>query len=290
MSELQALSGCPLCNASTSLLHAIDSGMRLRLEKEGQFVSHAAVCTSCFKDLSKKLSNASYLASEQIIQDNYKKSLWKNRLSLVKQARGHLVLKNHAEAAICYEKYLRIIELATEKKRIEFRPEMFKDNPREITLIVGALWALVEIYDLHPNYMQKQEQCAQKLGELVSYTNMFTSIVKTASFKKKVAKNTRAYKALLKAANVKTGNCFIASIAFESRNDPTLVLLRAFRNQVLATNTPGRLFIRTYYRWSPGLANRLQHYNWVKSALRAVLPPFALCLKRVFSLKVGRRS
>lgn len=290
MSELQALSGCPLCNASTSLLHSIDAGMRLRLEKEGQFISHNSVCTSCFKDLSKKLSNASYLAAEQIIQENYKKSLWKNRLTLVKQARGHLVLKNHAEAAVCYEKYLRIIELAMEKKRSEFRPELFKDNPREVTLIVGALWALVEIYDLHPNYQRKQEECAQKLGELVSYTNLFASIIKTATYKKKAAKNIRAYKALLKAANVKTGNCFIASIAFESRNDPTLVLLRAFRNQVLATNTPGRIFIRCYYRWSPALANRLQHYNWIKSTLRAVLPPFALCLKRVFSLKVGRRS
>lgn len=290
MSELQALSGCPLCNASTSLLHTIDSGMRLRLEKEGQFITHNAVCTSCFKDLSKKLSNASFLAAEQIIQGNYKKNLWKNRLSLVKQARGHLVLKNHAEAAICYEKYLRVVEFALEKKRSEFRPEHFKDNPREITLIVGALWALVEIYDLHANYGRKQEECAQKLGELVSYTNMFTSIIKTATYKKRAAKNVRAYKTLLKAANIKTGNCFIASIAFESRNDPTLVLLRAFRNQVLATNLPGRIFIRLYYRYSPAAANRLQHYKWVKSTLRAVLPPFALCLKRVFSLKVGRRS
>lgn len=290
MTELQALSGCPLCSASTSLLHTIDTGMRLRLEKEGQFVTHEAVCTSCFKDLSKKLSNASFLAAEQIINDNYRKNLWKNRLSLIKQARSHLVLKNHAEAAICYEKYLRIVELVFEKSRMDIRPEFFKDNPREVTLIVGALWALVEIYDLHPNYAKKQEEAAAKLGELVSYTNLFSSIVKTATAKKAHGKNPRAYKALLKNANVKTGNCFIASIAFESRNDPTLVILRAFRNQVLSTNAPGKTFVRLYYRWSPGLANRLQHYKWVKSALRAVLPPFALCLKRVFSLKVKRPS
>lgn len=290
MSELQALSGCPLCSASTSLLHTIDTGMRLRLEKEGQYVTHEAVCTSCFKDLSKKLSNASYLAAEQIITENFRKSLWKNRLSLVKQARNHLVLKNHAEAAICYEKYLRIVELTFEKKREDIRPELFKDNPREVTLIVGALWALVEIYDLHPNYSKKQEECASKLGELVSYTNLFTSIIKTASTKKSSAKNPRAYKMLLKSANIKTGNCFIASIAFESRNDPTLVILRAFRNQILSTNTPGKSLVRFYYRWSPGLANRLQHHKWIKTALRAVLPPFALCLKRVFSLKVDRQS
>jgi hypothetical protein len=290
MSELQATSGCPLCSASTSLLHAVDAGMRLRLEKEGQHVTHEAVCASCFKDLSKKLSNASYLAAEQTIKENYRKNLWKSRLSLIKQARNHIILKNHAEAAVCYEKYMRIIELAFEKKRTDIRPEFFKDNPREVTLIVGALWALVEIYDLHPNYSKKQEECATKLGEMVSYTNLFTSIIKKATAKKAVSKNPRAYKMLLKAANVKTGNCFIASIAFESRNDPTLIILRAFRNQILSTHFLGKSFIRFYYRWSPGLANRLQHYKWIKTALRAILPPFALCLKRVFSLNVDRTS
>lgn len=290
MTELQAVSGCPLCSASTSLLHSIDAGMRLRLEKEGHYISHEAVCTACYKDLCKKLSNASFLAAEQTINANYRKSLWKNRLILVKQARSHLILKNHAEAAICYEKYLRIIEFVFEQKRASFRPEMFRDKPREVTLIVGALWALVEIYDLHPTYARKQEECAAKLGELVSYTNLFTSVVKIASAKKNAARNPRAYRALLKAANIRTGNCFIASIAFESRNDPTLQLLRAFRNQVLATNTTGKSFIRFYYRWSPALANRLQHHKWVKTTLRKVLPPFALCLKRVFSLKVEPRS
>lgn len=285
MAALTVQSGCPQCNSDTTLLHKIESGMRLRLEKEGQPVPFDAVCTSCFKEISKRLSNASYLHAEQIIQENYKKSLWKNRLSLIKQARHYIILKNHAEAAICYEKYLRIVEYVLEKKRDQFQAELFKDNPREVSLIVGALWALVEIYDLHPSYSTRQEQAAVKLGELVSYTNMFTSIIKTATAKRKIARNPRAYGALLKAANVRTGNCFVASIAFESRNDPTLILLRAFRDQVLAPHAPGKAFIRFYYRWSPALANRLQHYQWVKSILRKVLPPFAVCLKRVFSLK-----
>jgi hypothetical protein len=285
MTSLDPQNGCPQCSVATSLLHPIDPGMRLRLEKEGQPMAYAAVCTACFKGLSKSLSNASFLQAEQTIQANYKKNLWKNRLVLVKQARSYLMLKNHAEAAVAYEKYLRIIEFVYDKKRSEIGPEMFKDNPREVTLIVGALWALVEIYDLHPNYAQKQEEFAVKLGELVSYTNLFTSIVKVASAKRKFSKNPRAYRAILKAANVKSGNCFIASIAFESRNDPTLVILRAFRNQVLTPHPAGKTFVRLYYKWSPGLANRLQHHKWVKKVLKTVLPPIALCLKRVFSLK-----
>lgn len=285
MSELESISGCPLCNASTSLLHTIDAGLRLRLEKEGHTVQHESVCTNCYKDISRKLSNASVLAAEEIIKKNYRKNLWKNRLLLVKQARSYFLLKNHAEAAVCYEKYLRIVEIVYDKKRVDISADLFKDNPKEITLVVGSLWALVEIYDLHQNYARKQELCAQKLGELVSYTNLFTSIIKVAHVKKKIGRNTRAYKILLKTANVRSGHCFIASIAFESRNDPTLITLRAFRNDVLAKTFLGKSFIRTYYRWSPGLANRLQHYPWVKKALRRVLPSFALCLKRVFSLK-----
>lgn len=286
MSEFSATTGCPNCNASTSLLHAIDTGMRLRLEKEGHPTTYEAVCTTCYKDFSKKLSHASVLAAEKTISENYKKNLWKNRLTLLRQARNQVMLKNHADAAVCYEKYLRIIEIVFEKQRKDIKPEFFKDNPREVSLIVGALWGLVEIYDLHEKYAAKQEDFATKLGELVSFTNLFTSIIKTASVKKKIARNPRAYKILLKSANVKTGNCFIASIAFESRNDPTLVILRSFRNQVLATNTIGRLFIRLYYRWSPGLANRLQHQKWVKSSLHKLLPPLALCLKHFFSLKL----
>lgn len=286
MTSMVMENGCPQCNSQTNLLHKIDPGMRLRLEKEGETIPYDAVCTSCFKEISKKLSNASFLHAEQVIQENYKKSLWKNRLVLIRQARNLIIMKNHAEAAICYEKYLRIVEFVLEKKRENFQADQFKDNPKEVSLIVGALWALVEIYDLHPNYHRKQEQAAVKLGELVSYTNLFTSIIKAASAKRKIAKNPRAYRALLKTANVRTGNCFIASIAFESRNDPTLITLRAFRDQVLSASPIGRIFVRTYYRWSPGLANRLQHYQKVKNLLRQVLPPFAACLKRVFSLKV----
>ena len=151
-------------------------------------------------------------------------------------------------------------------------------------MICGALWALVEIYDLSPQFQPKQMECAKKLGELLPYTNLFASLAKQASIKVRHAKNPHAYRELLKTANVTTGNCFIASIAFEHRNDPTLIILRQFRNQVLAKNALGRHFIRTYYRWSPACANRLQHSQPVKDFLRWALPPIAQKLKLLFKL------
>jgi hypothetical protein len=284
MSNLET-SGCPQCGTQTNLLHPIDQGLRLRLEKEGASVPFDTVCTSCFKSLSKNLSSASLLQAEQYIQGNYKKNLWKNRLALLREGRAHLERKEHADAAVCYEKYLKIIQYVYEKNFEQIEASLFKEHPREVTLICSALWSLVEIYDLHPNYTSKQESHAAKLGELLPYTNLFSNMAKQAHIKVRHAKNPQAYRILLRKANIKTGNCFIASIAFENRNDPTLIILRQFRNQVLITNRIGRHFVQAYYRFSPALANRLQHYSAPKRILRQLLPPFATALKVLFKLR-----
>lgn len=285
MSDVVPISGCPQCGTSTTLLHTVDQGMKLRLEKEGVNVAFDCVCTLCFKNLSKNLSSASVLQAEEMIQGNYKKNLWKNRLALVRQGRLCLDRRQHADAAIAYEKYLKVIQYVYEKEFADLNAAMFGEHPREVTVICSALWALVEIYDLHPTYADKQQVCAAKLGELLPYTNLFSTMAKQATVKMRHAKNPQAYRTLLQKANIKTGNCFIASIAFDDRNDPTLVILRQFRNQVLATRAPGRQFVRFYYRFSPGLANRLQHFSAIRQLLRWCLPPSARLLKRLFKLK-----
>lgn len=284
MSTLATGNGCPQCGAATTLLHPIDQGMRLRLAKEGHTITFDQVCTNCFKNFSKNLSSATLLQAEQVIQGNFKKNMWKNRLALIKQARSFMARNEHADAAICFEKYLKIIQYVYEKDFADIKASLFSEHPREVTVICSALWSLVEIYDLHSNYQQKQEICAAKLGELLPYTNLFANLAKQAAIKVRHARNPQAYRLLLQKANIKTGNCFIASIAFENRNDPTLVLLRQFRNQVLATNGPGRSFIRLYYSYSPGIANRLQHFSAVKSFLQKTLPPLAKILKFLFKL------
>ena len=281
MSTLATGTGCPQCGAATTLLHPIDQGLRLRLAKEGHTITFEQVCTNCFKNFSKNLSSATLLQSEQVIQDNFKKNMWKNRLALVKQARIFLARNEHADAAICYEKYLKVIQYVYEKDFSDLAASLFSEHPREVTVICSALWSLVEIYDLHSQY---QQICAAKLGELLPYTNLFASVAKQATIKVRHARNPQAYRLMLQKANIKTGNCFIASIAFENRNDPTLILLRRFRNQVLAASRPGRSFIRFYYSYSPGVANRLQHFSAAKYILQKILPPLAKILKFLFKL------
>lgn len=284
MSTVAAESGCPQCGTNTNLLHPIDQAMKSRLEKQGTSVTFNSVCTSCFKNLSKQISNASVLQAEQVIQGNFKQNLWKNRLALLKQARISVGRQEHAEAAIFYEKYLKVIQYVFDKEFSEIDASLFSEQPREVTVLCSTLWSIVEIYDLHPTYQNRQTECASKLGELLPYTNLFATIAKHATIKLRHAKNPKAYRTLLQKANIKTGNCFIASIAFEDRNDPTLVLLRKFRSQVLVTNPWGKRFVRSYYHYSPAIANRLQHFSAAKYLLRQILPPFAKALKVLFKL------
>ncbi len=284
MSDLEAESGCPQCGVSTTLLHPIEEGMRLRLEQEGKPTKFEAVCTNCFKILSKSLSNATLMQAEQVIQSNYKKNLWKNRLALIRQAHTFVERKEHSEAAVCYEKYVKILQVVYEKDFDGLSATMFGDNPKEVTVLCSALWALVEIYDLHGQYKTRQEACAAKVGELLPYTNLFANMAKHAAIKSRQSNNPAAYKKILQKANIKTGNCFIASIAFEDRNDPTLIILRQFRSQVRIQSALGKQFVRTYYRYSPALANRLQHFSAAKTTLRRILPPFAKFLKYLFKL------
>lgn len=276
---------CPQCGNSTTLLHPIDSGMKLRLAKENIEVHFDSVCTSCFKNLSKSVSNASFLQAEKLIQENVKKNMWKARLALFRQARNCMNANQHAEAAMNLEKYLKTIEIVYDKKRSELSPGLFRDKPREVTLVASALWSLVEIYDLHTTYHPRQEEAAKKLGEFISYTNLFSQVVKVAHHRRSHSNNPKAYKLLLTTANVQHGRCFIASVAFPDRQDPTVQILRHFRGHVLMRSSFGRLCIALYYRFSPGLAYRLGKYQSVKRALKWGLPPFAACLKRVFNLQ-----
>jgi len=67
--------------------------------------------------------------------------------------------------------------------------------------------------------------------------------------------------------------CFIATAAFGSYAEPHVKLLRDFRDKCLLTNTPGRWFVRMYYRYSPFWANLINIHTWCKPVVRLALMP-----------------
>jgi len=69
------------------------------------------------------------------------------------------------------------------------------------------------------------------------------------------------------------GGCFIATAAFGSYAEPHVKLLRDFRDQCLLTNTPGRWFVRMYYRYSPFWADLINIHAWSKPIVRLALMP-----------------
>ncbi len=79
------------------------------------------------------------------------------------------------------------------------------------------------------------------------------------------------------------GNCFIATAAFGSYFDPSVKILRDFRDKFLFTNHIGQSFVNWYYKVSPPLADLISSREIIKTIVRILLLPtvgFAyLCLK-----------
>jgi hypothetical protein len=66
--------------------------------------------------------------------------------------------------------------------------------------------------------------------------------------------------------------CFIATAAFGSAHAAPVLLLRRFRDEFLLQHAAGKLFVSTYYRYSPALAEwLLKHSEWRGVVLQALI-------------------
>jgi thermitase len=72
---------------------------------------------------------------------------------------------------------------------------------------------------------------------------------------------------------VNNGYCFIATAAYGSPMAQDVRYLRAFRDQYLQTNEPGRWFVSQYYKYSPPLADYLRQHDDLRTVVRAGLSP-----------------
>lgn len=68
-------------------------------------------------------------------------------------------------------------------------------------------------------------------------------------------------------------HCFIATAAYGYYSAPQVRVLRDFRDLYLLTNTPGRAFVRWYYRHSPPAARYISTHSGWKAVVRAALLP-----------------
>jgi serine protease len=77
--------------------------------------------------------------------------------------------------------------------------------------------------------------------------------------------------------------CFIATAAYGTPMAEQVRYLRAFRDQYLQTNEPGRWFVTQYYKFSPPFADYLRQHDDLRTLARTALSPFVGLSRAVVS-------
>lgn len=68
-----------------------------------------------------------------------------------------------------------------------------------------------------------------------------------------------------------SGGCYIATMVYGSYEHPQVLELRKFRDNTLSKSSFGRLFIKTYYTYSPKLVEHLKNKPLVNQIIKSVL-------------------
>jgi hypothetical protein len=263
-------------------LHGVEGPLMQRLNELGEQTA-SQVCMSCLNDLRKVASSGAggVLMAQEKAKEQHRLQLWKSRVSLVKNGRTLMNQKMYSEAAVAYEKYLKILEIVFNvEKGGQLTPDHFKDSARteELTVVTSVYWDLLRIYDTSDKYGERQQKASRQLALFVRFTPIFPDIIKKAESFVKQAKNPGAFKSFLKNASNERPRCFIATSAFECPLAIEVQVLRHFRDHHLKRNSIGRIFVRNYYRYSPTIAEFLDRNPALKPAVRAFLRLLIKCV------------
>ena len=266
---------CPQCSLDVPEIFPIDLDLRERLRKmDPSFPVGEEICKSCIVDLRKKTyGSGGMLLAQERAKDGRKKKLWQSRVALVKQGNALMGNKLYKEAAISYEKYLRLLELVFDCKPGMLSPESLKESAKtaELTVIAGVYWDLLRVYDSSDQFADRQKHAAIQLAKFINYTPVFPDIMKKAEVFLKHARHPDVVKNFINLAKKKRTRCFVATSAFEAPTSVEVQYLRFYRDQFLKNSYWGRKFIYFYYKISPALAYFLDRQTWLKPFVRAVL-------------------
>lgn len=273
---------CPRCGIQVTELHSLDSDTVSKLQAAGESNLPAQICAGCVSDLRRTLATSSggVLMAQERAKEQHRLTLWKSRVQLIKKARASMSQRLYSEAAISYEKYLKILDIVFEvKKGDRLRPEAFKESARttELTVVASVYWDLMRIYDTHEKYHERMLNSAKQLSMFIQFTPIYPDIIKKAEAFARTAKNPQVVKQFLKMSDKERPRCFIATSAFGPQS-LEVQELRVFRDFTLKQSEWGRRFVFSYYKVSPHIACLLDKHSWLKPAVRAVLRLLIKCV------------
>jgi hypothetical protein len=221
-----------------------------------------------------------YLMALEKAKDDRKLKLWHSRLAFTKKGHSFMQGKLFSEAAVVYEKYLKILELVFESGSGQLSPEHFKESARtaELSVITSVYWDLLRIYDTSDAYGDRQRKVALQLGKFAPLTPVFPDLLKKAHVFQKQCRHPEIIKTFISTATKERPRCFIATSAFESTQAIEVQTLRYFRDTELKKSNLGRKFIILYYKYSPQIACALDKHDYLKRPTRTALRLLIKCV------------
>ncbi len=270
---------------------SVDTGLKVALKSIGVEETRGEVSKEEYEDLSNKVSQGVRLRLEAKAKEQNRIIMWKSRVNLVKHARALMINKQFSEAAVAYEKYLKVLEVIYELKSGELSPDLFNRSSRskELTVITSVYWDLFRIYDTSPTYKERMNKAGDKLSEFLPYSKIFPQVAKALDSFQRTSKNPKIVKHLLKQLKIKKGPCFIATVVYDDPWHPDVNSLRSFRDKCLKTFAWGRKLVFYYYLYSPNWAARLRGHNKTKKVLQRVLQVVAFFVRLYLRFKTGTR-
>ena len=273
---------CPKCSTPTFQLQSLDPALRAKLEEAGHMDLPSQLCDSCYDKLASTVARGSVLMAREKAKEQKKMVLWRSRVNLIRKARQCMQDKMFSDAAVAYEKYIKVLELVFEAEPGTLSPDMFKESARtqELTVVASAYWDLLRIYDTSPQYGDRQSNAATKLSTFIKLTPIYPDIMRKARSFQSSAKNPSVVKNFIKTAGEEKKRCFIATAAFSEDADE-VQSLQQFRDQYLLGSPWGRGFVNLYYKTSPPIADILHKWGFLR-------PPTRFLLRQIIAFLPGK--
>lgn len=206
----------------------------------------------------KKSVRAQIQESIEIAERERKREHFRRRIDLARVGVRAYQNKQFPQAVTALTSYLHILEEIKEAGPGGLAPEKFdrKAELPELLLITGIYWDLAKLFD-HTKSPERLREFRLYLQKYVQFSRgMPYEALSTETLRKYIAVEKPVNRTEFRSAykQLSNGKCFIATSLVDHCAEPTLPLLRRFRDEKLLSRPAGRWATHVYYATSPTVA------------------------------------